>query len=291
MSAECRGGCGVELDHALIDADGAGIHPSCVAPPEPVLPILREVLARHQAGSARSRQVALGPSEAGNPCDRALAYAMHGVPRVSEESLKWAPLVGTWGHDGIARALAEENVRLGRDRFLIEQRVALPSEVIPSGTTDLYDTDSDTVIDWKFVGKTRMLHYRRHGPGEVYRIQAHLYARGWEAADFTPRTVCVVFLPRWSHLFSDGWEWAEPYDRDLADSTLARVAGIKRLGDALKLVEHGERYAYVAANPGAPIIRDGWPLGENCRYCPWHRSWHEGRGPADETGCPGLTPQ
>lgn len=231
-----------------------------------ILADLYDILAAHQGGQGRSMQKSIGPSEIGNPCDRALAYRLAHVPPVNEEPLKWAPLVGTWGHDGLARALDETNKRLGRERYLVERRVQVSGDI--SGVTDLYDMDTDEVIDWKFVGKTRLATYKRKGPGATYRVQAHLYGRGWALAGFPVRSVRVVFLPRWSHLLTDGWEWAEPYDAVLAAKALVRLEGIKsRVGAG----HHFNSF-------------DGKPE-ETCRFCKWHRPATDGR--TDETGCPG----
>lgn len=276
----CRA-CGVDLDPSLVDADGTGLHPTCRVAPAPVLPELYRVLARHQQGSERSRQRVMGPSEIGNPCDRALAYSLVGVEKVNDEPLKWAPLVGTWGHAGIAEAYSEENARLGRERYLIERRVPLPAEsVVRGGRVDLFDLDTGEVIDWKFVGKTRMTHYRRHGPGSVYRTQAHTYGLGYERLGYDPVSVRIVFLPKWSAVLSDGYEWAEPYDSAVALGALSRVEAVRSLADALDVARHPERFALIATGDEP-----------ECTYCPWLRPWHtdDANAPASSTGCPGLS--
>lgn len=285
MTAQCRAGCGVPLDPVLVGAGQPELHPTCMVPAGPVLPVLRGVLERHQQGSRRSMQRHLGPSQIGHPCDRHIAYRLRGG--ALSEPLKWAPLVGTWCHAGIAEAFWQENARLGRERYLIEQRVEFGSTTVPSGTCDLFDTDAGEATDWKVTGKSTMDDYRRHGPGDVYRVQAHMYGYGWERAGYPVRSVRVVFLPRWSHVLSDAHEWAEPYSRELAMAALARADAIAGLAAALDLDAHPERYAVIHATPGEPDTRDGMPVGANCRYCPWHRAWPEPDGPADATGCPG----
>lgn len=270
----CRAGCGEPLADVLVDRDGEGIHACCIAPPMPMLPELHAILGRHQAGSDRSQQKRIGPSEIGLECDRQLAYRLFGPARHKDETLRWAPLVGTWGHAGIASALAQENAAIGRNRYLIEQRVEVAPELGISGVTDCFDTDRSEVVDWKFVGKTRMMHYRRRGPGSVYHIQAHLYGRGWVNAGLEPRSVRIVFLPRWSHDLNDGWEWCEPYQPAVADEALERLVRVRDLGDALGLSATGGPWSIVAAQ-----------VGEWCRFCPWRRPG----GEADASGCPGDT--
>ncbi len=246
-----------------------------------LLPELADILAAHQGGQARSLQKRIGPSEIGEPCDRALAFRVAEIPPVNDDPLKWAPLVGTWGHAGLAEALAEDNVRAmmaGRPaRWLIEQRVEVSRQLGIAGVTDAYDCELAEVVDWKFVGKTRLQTYRRKGPGETYRRQAHLYGRGWALMGLPVRTVRIVFLPRWSHLLTDGWEWSEPYDEDLAVDALDRLVRITRMVDQLGVREDPAQLAMFAGRPE-----------ETCRYCKWYREWPGPTGPADATGCPGA---
>lgn len=276
MTGQCRAGCGERLDPFLIEHDGDGLHANCKAPIAPILPRLAGILERHQAGMSRSRQRAIGPSQVGDPCDRALGYRLHGVPMVRDEGLKWAPLLGTWAHAGIAEALAQENELLGRERYLIERRVEISPPTLPGGQVDAYDTDTDEVIDWKLIGKTSMTDKRRHGPGDVYRVQAHLYGLGWANAGMTPRGVRIVFLPKWSVTVMDGFEWTEAYRPDVAHDAIRRLARVDHLGTVLAVQKEPRNWALL---PSAP--------GDGCTYCPWRRQG----GPADDTGCPGNTDQ
>lgn len=273
-TVDCRG-CGQRLDPFLVE-EGSFLHPTCIAPAAPMLKTVREVLTRHQAGQARSHQREIGPSQIGAECDRQIAYRLFRVNEISDRGLKFAAYIGTAVHGEFAQAFMAENERLGRTRYLVEQRVELPSDLCPGGQCDLYDLDTQEAIDLKVVGKTSMQKYMRHGPSDVYRVQAHTYARGMEHMGYTPRSVRLIFLPRWSHVISDAWEWSEPYNRGLADLALKRVEEIKRLGDALDLEHHPERFSLIQL-----------PDGVDCKFCPWHREWPEGEGPADATGCPG----
>lgn len=249
-------------------------------PARAILPELHDILAAYDASRARSIQKTIGPSEIGEPCDRALAYRLARIPPAApgEAQLKWAPLVGTFIHEGIADALEEANRALGRERWLVERRVTVSPELDVHGVTDAYDFDEDEVIDWKAVGKTRLQHYRRHGPGDQYRIQAHLYGRGWELSGFTPRRVRVVFLAKWSHVLTDSWEWSEPYDRATALAALERLDRLGRLVEALDVDTDPSAFALIRATPGS----------DGCKYCNWYRPWPGPDGPADTTGCPGV---
>jgi hypothetical protein len=245
-----------------------GTHPGCdVLPlvpfvsPAPTIGELRHILMDYDANSPRSKQTAIGPSEIATPCDRRLAYALSGTPEQPSGRLKWEAMIGTAVHAVIAKALHEENTRLGRQRWLVEQRVRPDPQIF--GSCDAYDTDIDTVIDWKVVGKSSLDKYRR-GPGPQYEGQSHLYGRGWQREGRTPVAVRVVFLPRASS-FDDGHEWTAAYSRATADSALDRMYSIvERLSEVSA--------AEIPATPGAA-----------CWFCPFLR-----RGQAaDACGCPG----
>lgn len=272
MTAACRANCGTPLDSFLVEWDGHGLHPTCRQEPEPVVPRLASILERHQQGFARSKQRHIGPSEIGVDCDRALAYRMFAPDRI--ETLKWAPLLGTWAHAGIAEALAQENRLLKRERYLIERRVSVSTELGITGQVDAYDQDTDEVIDWKLTGKTRMAHYIKHGPGPTYRIQAHLYGLGWRNEGKTPTSVRVVFLPKWSASIDDAWEWAEPFNPALAEDALRRLSRVKFLATTVAVEAEPRNFSLIPANEG-----------DECTYCPFRRSG----GPADASGCPGNT--
>lgn len=264
--------CGEWLDECHADV---GTHPLCdpaptvELPPPSTVAELRGVLIDFDANSARSRQTAIGPSEIGVPCDRRLAYRLREIPTHPDGRVPWAPMVGTAVHAMIAAALTEANTAEGKQRWLIEERVN-PDESI-SGSCDCYDTDTDTVIDWKVVGPTRLDGYRRHGPGQQYETQIHLYGRGWQRAGRRPQHVRIVFLPR-STDFDDAYEWTAPYSRPVADLALDRVYELITLTRELEVDTHPEAWAKVPAQPD-----------RLCRWCPYFRRG----GEADATGCPG----
>lgn len=171
----------------------------------------------------RSLQLTIGPSEIGNPCDRCLAHKLAGTPEAPE--VGWLPFIGTCVHEALENILLRhENTRatLGMPgRFLAENRVTVGHIGQPiSGSTDLFDTHSGTVIDWKIVGTTTLKTVRAHGAKPQYRKQAHLYGKGWEDAGYTVKSVLVAFLPRNAISLRQGRTWQEPYDRTVADAAL-----------------------------------------------------------------------
>lgn len=252
------------------DAD-VGTHWECDAPPvdarqpPPTLPELSAALIAYERSRERSLQVAIGPSEIGVTCDRRLGYALRNAPRQPDAKVPWAPLIGTALHGVNAEALTADNERLGRQRWLVEQRVYPSPEI--GGNTDAYDTDTDTVIDWKVVGKSTVEKALRHGPGQQYEVQAHTYGRGWQRLGYDPRWVRIVFLPRWSHTIDDAYEWTAPYSRAIAERALERV---RNLDASLS-----EDWASVPATP----------TSDACHFCPYHRPKVQ---TVDFHGCPGY---
>lgn len=272
--------CGERLDPVLADV---GTHALCdpdPAPPEPppsTLAELHHVLRDFEASRPRSTQVAIGPSQIAVPCDRRLAYSLAGVGTQPNTRVRWEPMVGTAVHAMIAEALAEENKRLGRERWLVERRVHPDAEI--AGNCDAYDVDTDTVIDWKVVGQTALESVRPgprtpdRQPAAQYRGQIQLYGRGWQRAGRNPRWVRIVFLPRAGGL-RDAYEWTAPYDRALADAALERMYRVGELVVSLDVAANPAMWAAIAAEPN-----------RLCGWCPYHRDG----GPADDTGCPGDT--
>ncbi len=269
----CRA-CGGEMDafHAAI-----GTHPTCDPDPGPIkeppstIATLHGILTDYQNNSDRSQQVEIGPSEIGVPCDRRLAYRLHGKAENQDGCLKWAALQGTAMHELIAKALQADNERLGRQRWRIEHEV-WPDPTV-KGHSDALDTDNDamTVIDWKLTGKSRLDTYRRKGPGDQYEKQAHLYGLGYQRAGFPVRFIRIVFLPR-THDFNDAYEWTAPYSRTVAEAALDRMYGLMEKLHDVNASADPHVWEQIPATPS-----------DDCRYCPYFRRG----GPADGTGCPG----
>jgi hypothetical protein len=241
--------------------------------PAPVLAELSAALVAYEQSRDRSRQATVGPSEVGVACDRRLGYILRNAPKQPDEQVKWAPMLGTAMHAVNADALTLANERLGRIRWLVERRV----EPMPGlfGNTDAYDTDTDTVTDWKIVGKSTVEKARRHGPSEQYVVQAHVYGRGWQRLGYDPKWVRILYLPRWSHSIDDAYEWTAPYSRLVAEKALARLRAVDERLTTLDVAAHPERWADVAATP----------TSDACHWCPYHR---RARQAVDFHGCSGY---
>jgi len=119
-----------------------------------------------------------------------------------------------------------------------------------TGSTDLFDTATGTVVDWKIPSASTIKHAKAHGPSEQYRTQAHLYGQGWVNARHQVNHVAICYLPASGEL-ADGYYWTEPFDPDIAARALARLERIT-----------------IAAH----AIGDARPLrtaDAHCEYCPY----------------------
>jgi hypothetical protein len=228
---------------------------------------------KHAAANApRSLQAAPGPSQLGTPCTRRLAYqVIDWEPKPNADTDPWASVIGTSVHAWMAGIFSGINSASKSDRYLVEHRVHLPGSI--SGSCDLYDRDTCTVIDWKITSPANIQKYRVNGPGAQYRTQAHLYALGHQLAGETPRDVAIVFLPRGGRI--DGLHvWAEPYSPAAAVAALRRYQAIVQFHVTVDPEAHPERWALL---PTADA---------HCTYCPWFLP-----GSADlSRGCPGHNP-
>lgn len=247
---------------------------------------LKAVLRQHYFETPRNMQKALGPSEVGHPCARRIAGGLLELDRVNPESDPLPSWVGTAGHSRFEIAVELDNEKiidrraadeaengehatarctiLGEltndgdpmaiGRWLSERRVTVRPGL--AGTADLYDTWTNTVIDLKFPGVTKIRHYRKHGPSPEYRAQGHLYGRGYRNEGFDVKRVAIWFIPRGGFL-SDSYLWSEPYSDALVDDVLVKLDNIAVLLDEFQIEQHPERLAIIPKQPS------------NCEYCPF----------------------
>src|SRR3954462_8033450 len=120
--------------------------------------IVAMIIDRHRA-TPRHQQKSLGPSEIGHPCARKLASGILDMPAPNPQ---WDPLpsiIGTATHTWLETAADLANANLGRERWLTETKVH-PAAWL-SGSCDLYDTDSGTVVDYKVPGANQFDLLRR----------------------------------------------------------------------------------------------------------------------------------
>lgn len=224
-----------------------------------VLLALKSSILHAAANAPRSLQTAIGPSEVGQPCARRLAHQIAGTIPSSSGGDPWRPTIGHAAHAWLADALELANTELGAGaRWIVEERL----DVAPglSGSGDVFDTQTGTVVDWKVVGPTSLKKQKAackpggDGPGPLYRTQVHLYGKGHANAGRQVNHVAIAFLPSAGSLGDAVW-WSEPYDPAIADAAIARLDSI-RAG-----VAHGV----------APALFPATPESERaCLYCPFY---------------------
>jgi hypothetical protein len=245
--------------------------PSIPAPPSGTAALaedIRGVVIDAARRAPRSQQTALGPSEIGEACARKLSYKLMAHTEYNAGSDPWPSIVGTAVHAWLADAFLAVNERLGRIRYLVEQRLTIRDGL--TGTCDLYDVDRGMVIDHKVPGTTSMTKTKKDGPSPTYRAQAHLYGLGYARLGLPVRDVALALYPR-GGMLSGLWIWSQPYDETVALQALARHDAILEAACALDVAHHPERYRQIPRT-----------VGHACTYCPY---WRPGRDTGD--GCPG----
>jgi hypothetical protein len=285
MSALCSK-CGVVIPTDLVKA-GHTHHPTC-ATSDDQIPLfaraidpsgmsflevdirneLTEIINWWSRNTPRNKQVAVGPSDLGTPCDRELAYRIAGLGTVQSGD-PLPSIVGTATHSWMAEAVTQFERHHGFKRYGVEMKVA-PHVVLP-GSTDLYRHEQQLVLDWKFPGPDVFREMRKQGFSHRYRVQLNLYGLGHIRAGRPVRNVGIVAMSR-SGSLRDMWVKIEPYDEKVAMDALSRMY---RLGDFIDkegILDDPSRWSMIDPTPS-----------RLCGYCRMYRSG----GPADGTGCPG----
>lgn len=218
------------------------------------LGVIKAGIARHP----RSLQKRIGPSEIGNPCDRQILHKLNGDDEPNRGPA-WKPAVGTAVHDQLERWFDAANRGGGeveRMEWVTEWQVTVGQilGVDITGHSDLFHVPTGTVIDHKVVGPSQLTKYRLHGPSQVYRVQAHLYAAGFtrDGGWGPAKHVAIAFLPRDGELDKTVF-WTEPYDPHIAAEAMVRA---NRLATLLAVV------GIDAALAASPLCDDQW-----CTWC------------------------
>lgn len=199
--------------------------------------------------SPRSKQRAIGPSEVGAPCIRRMGYRLLETEPTNEPDT-WLAQIGTWVHAGLASVYEAINATMDEPRYLIEQRVQITKDL--AGSADLFDLKTKTVLDWKVVGDTSLKKYKKEGPSNQYRVQAHLYGMGFFNEGYEVENVAIVFLPRGGNL-RQMHIWSEAFD------PITAMEGIERMRKAKEVIEMAEERALEIMPTDASL----------CHYCPY----------------------
>lgn len=216
----------------------------------------------------RNKQITVGPSDLGTPCDRELGYRLAGIPPV-QYSDPLPSIVGTATHAWMAEAVEKFEKEHGFKRYSVEMRVS-PHRVI-SGSTDLYGHERQLVLDWKFPGPDAFRDMRKQGFSARYRTQLNLYGLGHVRAGRPVRHVGIAAMSR-SGSLRDLWVKIEPYDEQVALDAIDRMFRIGNIIDEARILDEPSRWSMIDPTPS-----------RLCGYCRMYRTG----GPADGTGCPG----
>lgn len=221
---------------------------------------LRRVVRQQSEQSARTLQVHLGPSEIGSACDREVAGKLAGFPTTNHVTDPWPSVVGTAVHGWLADAFTADG-----PRWIPEQRVDptpwLSYDAGHSGTADLYDILTSTLIDHKILGRSTHAEIVRHGPGMTYRRQLLLYARGYRLAGLPVQRVALAAWPRAGSSLGGLYVWG----LELDESTDAEV-------DELLHATMPRRYEQAQAlRSGAPLRSVPAEPSPHCYFCPFYR--------------------
>lgn len=239
----------------------------------PALQEARQLIEHSILNQPRSLQKRVGPSELGTPCEHCLAAKLAGWSK-TETDVPWLPFVGTAVHAALEemfiRYEAVNNaVNTTGKRYLTEfpSMVGVVDGQEISGSVDLVDLAAGITIDWKVVGVTT-LREAKAGPSDVYRGQAHLYAKGLNAAGFDIRHVSIAYLPRNAISLADAVWWTEPYNPDIPDEILARANRLAVNIRAMESISIEARDEYIKSLPRhtAQYV-PGLKVGKECRDC------------------------
>lgn len=273
--------CGEGLDPAITRM-GLSLHPTCEAvdtDPNEVAMEMFGAIKDAIVNQPRSLQTRIGPSEIGTPCDRRLAFKIAGAKEINATAgnVAWKPYVGTCIHEALADIMAKHEIaRFSADehavpRWHIEESVSVGEigGVEITGSTDAFDAHHGIVVDWKTTSVNQIRrNYAVKGPGNQYRVQAHLYGRGWQRAGHSVKHVMVIWLVR-DGAFTDRHVFTEPYDEQIAIDALDRAQGIWSVIDAL------------GPEQAIPLFDK---TDSYCQNCPFYRTgWND-----DATGCSGV---
>jgi len=227
-----------------------------VEPPasDPLRDDLVAMIRSRDAATPRHLQVELGPSDVSHPCHRRMAYGIMAEPGGNPDFDPLPAIIGTAVHSWLDGAAQHANEVLGRERWLTETRV----EVAPglSGSCDLFDLDTGTVIDWKVVGTPRLAKYRKD-PGPLYKAQVHLYGRGFQNAGHQVNRVAIAFVPRGATLHSLH-VWSADYDPKITDDVLTRREQVISLLSDFDIENNPDRYSWFPVEP------------LDCVFCSWY---------------------
>ncbi|WP_425837027.1 hypothetical protein [Microbacterium sp. PA5] len=198
----------------------------------------------------RSLQKTIGPSELGTDCDHCLAAKLAGWQQ--KRDADWLPFIGTSVH-----AQAAEIFEAAGDRWLVETPVMVGwvGDAEVWGSSDLFDVQEGTVVDWKVVGPTTITAAKR-GPSPVYYRQINLYGLGFRNAGHDVKKVAICYLPRNAVSLAQAVWWEDHFDPAAAQQTLGRANQIVDQINMLRTVDPAAVDVWIAGLPRADRCYD-----------------------------------
>lgn len=221
---------------------------------------LMQMITDRDRATPRHQQIELGPSEIGHRCLRRLAYGLTATERANPYYDPLPSIIGTATHTWLFEAAVEANLKLNRIRWYAETKLEISQGL--RGTCDLYDGDSETVIDWKVPGANRFTTYRKN-MSAIYRTQVHLYGKGFVNAGYKVKQVAICLLPRGGSL-SSMHLWSEPYNETIADEAIGRREMVIALCSDWDVERNPDRYQWFATTPSDCVFCPQWrpnPVG------------------------------
>lgn len=242
-----------------------------LTPSDRIADQIRGIITRENRNHPRSLQKALGPSEIGHPCSRKLVLHIIDAPECNPGFDPLPSEIGIAYHARMERHMLAENMRLGRERYLTENRVTVwPAgvegcEPALAGSADCYDIDEQRVLDWKILGNTSMDELRLRGPKTSYRRQIQLYGKGFELLGYPVKSVALVAIPKSGTTYGiKVYEY--PYDPTVSDQVQSRWHQLLVLADVLGVEKNPQMIAAVEATE------------ETCEFCPFFSRSPDGSG-------------
>ena len=183
-----------------------------------------DAITAHAVNRPRAQQVEVGPSGIGVSCERQLGYRLLNIGKTRlQGAAPWMPQIGTAVHTYL------ETIFAPLDRYMTETPVVIKYKDLEiPGTVDLYDRETNTVIDFKLTGEAGINNARRGNTSAQYQVQVQLYAKGLQQAGFAVDNVAILFLPRNKEL-TDSVMWQSAYEPQIAEMYLNRYNLIKNV--------------------------------------------------------------
>ncbi len=217
--------------------------------------------------TARDKQIQIGPSNIGDPCDKCLGLAMAGIlpdgPRAAPDRFNLLAWEGSAVH--LSLELSVQRAILGGDPkwwgVRTERKVSIGEvegygEV--SGSIDISGHTPPVALDYKMRSKRFIQKWRplKTLPPET-KVQGHTYGYGMELEGNAPEEVGFIIIPRDSMDPRDIWIHVEKYKRKVALKAKKRAARIFRdfviPGKTALLTTHPD--CYNCSSWGNPKVR------------------------------------